>query len=126
MCGGCESTWGGVDMVGNLWEYIAEWQGHPGWNGALNVMTTDFGEDGYWAGGPDYDSNLDFSNDGSWRARCPAFAGEGDEIGDYYGPAAVRRGGHAVYGYGGVFAQAVGNGPSRPHSSYGTRCCIDR
>ena len=132
-CGGCESSWQTMDQVGNLWEWVADWQGHPGWNGTENLFdgdpdgdgVHDYGDDGYWAGGPDYTSMLDRGQDGSWRPLSPAIDGNGDIQGDHYGPAAFLRGGHSTSGaQAGIFALALTGGPSVVPLSAGARCCV--
>ena len=134
-CGGCESARGVMDMVGNEWEWVAEWQGHPGSNGAVNLFDGDpdgdgiyeYGSDGYWAGGPDHDSMASRGADGSWRPSSPAIEDNGHPTGSYYGPAAIRRGG--IYNQGanaGIFAMCMAYGPSGHTSATGARCCIER
>lgn len=132
---GCESAWGVKDLVGNHWEWVAEWQGHPGWNGTENLFDGDpdgdgiqeYGNDGYWAGGPDLDSMVSRGTDGSWRPSSPAIEDNGHPTGSSYGPAAIRRGG--AYNKGasaGIFATCLIYGPSGHASANGARCCIER
>jgi len=124
----CSSNWGAEDMIGNLWEWITMWQGHPGWNGEENYMTSEYGNDAYWAGGEQYIAHPNQGTDNSWRTYSSAFGGDGDAVGDYYGPAAARRGGRWYSGsQAGVFALTLWVGPSAPaNMTYGFRCCIGR
>jgi len=114
-------------MVGNLWEWVALWEGHPGDNGVDNIMVSDFGEDAYTAGGPSYSTMLPHHSDGSWRTFSPAFDGNGISLDDYFGPAAAIRGGNWENGAdSGVFAMSLSSGPSSANGSYGARCCRSR
>ena len=121
----CESTWGAQDMVGNLWEWVADWQGHPGWNGPAMTFTSEYGDDLYAAGGPDADAMAAFGTSGSWRPMSPAMPGLGDSAAEADGPAAFGRGGGFTAGTeAGVFAMSLARGPSYNEAHVGARCCI--
>ena len=120
----CESSWGAVDMVGNLWEWVALWEGHPGWNGITNQMSPEYGTDGYFAGGETYDFMPSYGISDSWRPYSPGISGNGDDEDEYFGPAAVLRGGAwSDASSAGVFALHLHHGPSHSGSSIGARCC---
>lgn len=132
---GCVSNWGAMDQVGNLWEWVADWQGHPGWNGTMNEFDGDpdqdgiheYGDDGYWAGGPIPTSMPDLGTSDSWRTNCGWIAGQGISQGGDYGPAAMQRGGYyASYSDAGSFALTLGYGPGQTGNNRGARCCIQR
>ena len=125
---GCESAWGAMDMAGNLWEWVALWEGHPGFNGAANIFSAEYGEDSYVGGGPDYNSMAAVGSDGSWRTYATGMIdGGGDSPGEYYGPAAAIRGGmYSSSTRAGVFSLNLGDGPSCSPDIIGARCCQQR
>lgn len=110
-------------MIGSLWEWVADWGFHPGWNGDISNFTAEYGSDGYWHGGPNDASNPTRGSDGSWRSYAPAMTGNGDTIGEETSYAAVIRGGYWSNGANaGVFAFSANNGPSDWNSILGFRC----
>lgn len=126
-CGGCESHWGAFDMVGNLWEWVSTWLGHPGNNGEVNLFNSEYGEDGYWSGGPTSENMPSVLDDGTWRAQSSGIVGNGDTVGEPFGPAAALRGGqYTSEDDAGHFSFHAGYGPSSSHQYWGTRCCINR
>jgi formylglycine-generating enzyme required for sulfatase activity len=102
----CISRYGAYDMVGNLWEWTANWYGQ-GVNGVGGFQANDgeFHGDGYW--------NVDNAqNNGTYNPSTPAF------------PASALRSGNWNYGsQSGVFALLLRNGPAHWSLSIGTRCC---
>ena len=129
-CGleGCISTWGAMDMVGNLWEWVADWLGHPGYNAMWDLMSDEYGNDGYRAGGPSPADMPEWGTDGSWRPMSPGFDGHGDEPSEHFGPSALARGGAwSQISSAGVFALSMTWGPSYASgATHGARCCIER
>ncbi len=123
-CGGCESSWGAMDLVGNTYAWVTMWEGHPGWNGVPNVMTSEYGNDGYFAGGQTSDTMLPHATNGSWRPHSPAMMNGGMDYGDGYGPAAAIRGGYwESRSLAGEFTLNVFNGPGHSKLDVGVRCC---
>ena len=123
----CESTWGAMDMVGNMQEWVSDWQGHAGSNGDDNLLVADWGADMYHAGGPAAGVMPDHGNDNSWRARGGALEGYGLAQGDPYGPAAILRGGYwDNVATAGIFAMRTTHGPSSSNDNFGARCCMER
>ena len=132
---GCVSNWGAMDQVGSLWEWVADWQGHPGWNGMENVFDGDpdedgiheYGDDGYRAGGPVSTSMPDRGTSDSWRTDCDWIDGRGNALGEDYGPAAMQRGGYYTsFTDAGSFTLTLGYGPGQTGNNRGARCCIQR
>jgi formylglycine-generating enzyme required for sulfatase activity len=125
--GSCISVWGMEDAIGNVWEWVADWHAHPGFNGETNTRVFQYAEDGYWAGGPIYSAMPSRGVSGSWRGTSPAFDADGVTLGYFYGPAAARRGGSwGSSTRAGVFALAVSSGPSHTYEYQGARCCRRR
>lgn len=124
---GCISAWGAMDLVGNLSEWVADWQGHVGNNGVPNTYNIEYGEDAYFSGGPWPASMLDGGVSGSWRALSGAIDGGGDGQGEHFGPAATSRGGSWGSGEAaGAFYLYLQTGPSFGGSDLGARCCVQR
>jgi len=102
---GCISHFGAYDMVGNLWEWTADWWGQ-GPNDADDYQPSpEFHSDGYW--------NVDNAEyNGSYPGGTPVF------------PASAMRGGYWPNASGaGVFAMDLGHGPAFWDSYIGARCC---
>ncbi|MEK6607393.1 MAG: SUMF1/EgtB/PvdO family nonheme iron enzyme [Myxococcota bacterium] len=97
----CISRWGAEDMIGNLWEWVADWHGK---DSSTNGLTSDA------TYGNDY--MYDVSPADSQGAAGQNF------------PAAAIRGGHWLNGTdAGAFALNLSYGPSCWSTSFGVRCC---
>ena len=122
----CRSSFGAENMVGSLWEWVAQWGVHPGWSGELSVLSPQYGSDGYWHGGPADSAHPDRDADGSWRPYAPAAPGNGDALGDPVSYSAVARGGHwrdeNRGNSAGVFSLGNGRSPSDWRAHIGFRC----
>ena len=102
----CVSNHGAYDMVGNLWEWTADW----------------WGQGGNADDGNQPDAGV-FHGDGYWNVDNAQYNGVYDE-GNPVFPASARRGGHWNAGSeAGVFALALGHGPAHWGNDSGARCC---
>ncbi len=108
--GGCRSGWGVEDMIGNLWEWTADWRMGVGNVPAASEFQT---LNGTYNG--DIVSNVSSS-------AFLNFDGASQRV-----PSAEIRGGDFGAGTGsGVFALNVDNAPSRETGAIGFRCMIPR
>jgi hypothetical protein len=104
--GDCFSNWGVYDMVGNLWEWVADWIQGPDGNGVA----------GAWDPNTVITSSATYGSDGIFGIN------EAPPSADRF-PAALVRGGTWNGGAdAGVFALFASNGPSNSSSSLGFRC----
>lgn len=103
----CISRWGAEDMIGNVFEWVGEWQARP-------HDTLDLDQIAAWPSG---DVSVGVEN-------VSALSGAGMQEGV---PRVEQRGGSWQSGAGaGVFALTLLNGPFTPVDSVGFRCVIPR
>lgn len=103
----CVSRWGTYNMVGNMWEWIADW---------LQGNTAPYTSSGGTAG-PNYGNDFLFGSNPT-----AAFQGSGQNF-----PAALCRGGHFGDGEGaGVFTVGIDAAPSFSGHELGLRCARAR
>ena len=110
----CASTWGAQDMVGNAWEWAAEWR-HAG-KVDVNFKSA--------TGATPWNSGYGDGWDGTWNLNGQAAGSNGYKAGL---PAALARGGGwANPTAAGVYALASNLAPSYRSSTTGARCCRNR
>jgi hypothetical protein len=105
----CVSTWDAYDMVGNVWEWVADWVQGPDGNGVA----------GAWDPYGDNHPGATYGRDLVYGIN------EAEANGDYSDafPAALQRGGAWDNGTdAGVFALSAGFGPSHSGGDVGFRC----
>jgi formylglycine-generating enzyme required for sulfatase activity len=110
--GSCYSTCGAEDMIGNLWEWTADWwQAGPTFTSTVGVLVSPWPSE--YGDGSDETNNLDGVASGPGGAFVEGL------------PAAIVRGGRYSNGtYAGAFAIAAGDGPSYFDATNGARCCV--
>lgn len=122
----CVSAWGAEDLIGNMWEWTAEWYAGAGQSGGGEVTRRVNDSLSNWPSG----GGSDYRGDATWNLSTAVYNGQTDNSAGL--PAAVVRGGgwHDVVRGGGwhdgaqagVFALYLGNGPSHWNPNSGLRC----
>lgn len=110
---GCRSSWGAQDMVGNLWEWTAEW-----YAGAGNGMPP-----GGFVNNGDVEWPTGYGSDHTWNVNSHVAAGSGEWNG--IPSAAFRGGGWDVGTRAGVYSLNLNSGPS-VWGGVGFRCVLRR
>jgi formylglycine-generating enzyme required for sulfatase activity len=104
----CQSHWGAQDMIGNLWEWTADWHAGLGDTTTSSNWPSDYGSDGAW----NITSSAN-SEDGATLVGAPV--------------AAVRGGSWDSGGTNsGLFALALSDSPTFWRRSRGFRCLLPR
>jgi formylglycine-generating enzyme required for sulfatase activity len=108
MAAKCVSHWGAEDMIGNVWEWTAEWFAGVGQVG---------GRDQPWPAG--------YGRDAIWNISSKAYPMAGMPV--YGMPAAGMRGGRYANGeFAGLYAMTLEDGPSNWNPYVGFRCVVPR
>lgn len=121
----CLSWWGAQDMIGNVWEWTAEWAANAGAQRAIPAADAGVGAA---FGGIQVNYDLrpwpaEYRSDSTWNISSTV-SGPGTTTGL---PAAFARGGYWANGSGaGVFAMNLDLAPSSSSSAIGFRCVIPR
>jgi len=106
----CVSRWGAQDMIGNLWEWTAEWY--------ASVAAVEWGPVKHWS--------ADLSgSDGIWGVTSSAFENGSDTV-DGVPVATVRGGSYVGMTNAGIFAMLVQIAPSNSNPEVGFRCVMLR
>jgi len=110
----CRSTFGAEDMIGNLWEWVADWYQAGIWSGFTQGLDT--------APWPTSLPGIGYGADLTWNVNGSSYGIDGWKNGQ---PAAGLRGGAWADGASdGAFAVNWNNAPSLRTAYFGARCCV--
>jgi hypothetical protein len=105
----CVSAWGAQDMIGNLWEWTADW--------TAGLASNNGASQGTW-------TRSAYNGDGTWNIASQAFDGDAWQTGL---PVAYPRGGDCTNGsHAGRFALDLSEAPTTRGWSFGFRCVSSR
>ncbi len=102
----CISRYGAYDMVGNLWEWTANWQGGP--EDASNSLTQ---------GGDEY------HGDGTWNVKIAEYQGT-NASSNVFPAVSSKGGGWSGGSRSGVFVISLNSSPSSWNDNSGFRCAV--
>ena len=112
---GCASSWGAQDMIGNVWEWTAEWFAGAG---QATTTTPGFVQNGVSNWAADYNGDGTYNVDGFVYIAPPSTTASGIPS------AAIRGGAWNSSARSGVFALGLGDAPSYWDTSISFRCAI--
>jgi len=116
----CVSASGAQDMIGNLWEWVAEW--HMSAGNSDSELANNAGATVAWKADPVFEPGADYKGDAFWNVGSRAIINGSQRKNS---PAAAMRGGS--WGDGekaGLFALYLGGAPAHWYSNAGFRCVV--